>query len=148
MKNSFTIHNLETHQTKDVDDGHQNGDLTVIWRDWDQIIHNPKMIYLNSVNPGEIKGPHIHKNRTSYFYCITGKIVIIIQNNDQYHEVELSSKNPKLVSVPNNIAAAIINNSHEISQVLVLADVAWKPNDDEMINTVFDNYDFKKWFLI
>ena len=146
MENSFTIHNLETHQTKDVDDGHQNGDLTVIWRDWDQIIHNPKMIYLNSVNPGEIKGPHIHKNRTSYFYCITGKIVIIIRDNDQYHEVELSSKDQKLVSVPNDIAAAIVNNSHEISQVLVLADVAWKPNDDEMINTVFDNYDFKKWF--
>ena len=104
------------------------------------------MIYVNSVNPGEIKGPHIHKNRTSYFYCITGKIVIIIRDNDQYHEVELSSKDSKLVSVSNDIAAAIVNNSHEISQVLVLADVAWKPNDDEMVNTVFDNYDFKKWF--
>ncbi len=146
MNNSFTVHNLETHQTKDVDDGHQNGDLTVIWRDWDQIIHNPKMIYVNSVNPGEIKGPHIHKNRTSYFYCITGKVVIIIRDNDQYHEVKLSSKDPKLVSVSNQIAAALVNNSHEISQVLVLADVAWKPNDNEMVNTVFDNYDFKKWF--
>ena len=146
MENSFTVHNLETHQTKDVDDGHLNGDLTVIWRDWDKILHNPKMIYVNSVNPGEIKGPHIHKNRTSYFYCITGKVVIIIRDNDQYHEVELSSKDQKLVSVPNDIAAAIVNNSHEISQVLVLADVAWKPNDDEMVNTVFDNYDFKKWF--
>jgi dTDP-4-dehydrorhamnose 3,5-epimerase len=147
LNNSFTVHNLETHQTKDVDDGHQNGDLTVIWRDWDQIIHNPKMIYVNSVNPGEIKGPHIHKNRTSYFYCITGKVVIIIRDNDQYHEVKLSSKDPKLVSVSNQIAAALVNNSHEISQVLVLADVAWKPNDDEMIDTIFDNYDFKKWFL-
>ena len=147
MENSFTVHNLETHQTKDVDDGHQNGDLTVIWRDWDQIIHNPKMIYVNSVNPGEIKGPHIHKNRTSYFYCITGEIVIVIRDNDQYHEVKLSSKNLKLVSVPNQIAAAIVNTSHEISQVLVLADVAWKPNDNEMVNAVFDNYDFKKWFL-
>jgi len=146
LENSFTVYNLETHQTKDVGDGHQNGSLTVIWRDWDQIIHNPKMIYVNSVNPGEIKGPHIHKNRTSYFYCITGKIVIIIRDNDQYHEVELSSKDQKLVSVSNDIAAAIVNNSHEISQVLVLADVAWKPNDDEMVNTVFDNYDFKKWF--
>ena len=67
MENSFTVYHLETHQTKDVDDGHQNGDLTVIWRDWDQIIHNPKMLDVNSVNPGEIKGPHIHKNRTSYF---------------------------------------------------------------------------------
>jgi len=146
LENSFTVYNLETHQTKDVDDGHQNGDLTVIWRDWDKILHDPKMVYVNSVNPGEIKGPHIHKNRTSYFYCITGKIVIIIRDNDQYHEVELSSKDPKLVSVSNDIAAAILNNSHEISQVLVLADVAWKPNDNEMVNTVFDNYDFKKWF--
>jgi len=59
----------------------------------------------------------------------------------------INSKNPKLVSVPNQIAAAIVKTSHEISQVLVLADVAWKPNDNEMVNAVFDNYDFKKWFL-
>ena len=145
MIDEYEIIKLEKHDTKDIHDQHQNGSLTVVWRDWDEIIHNPKMIYVNSVNPGEIKGPHIHKNRTSYFYCITGKIVIIIQDNDQYHEVELSSKDSKLVSVSNDIAAAIVNNSHEISQVLVLADVAWKPNDDEMVNTVFDNYDFKKW---
>ena len=32
----------------------------------DEIIKNsPKMIYINTVNPGEIKGPHLHKNRTS-----------------------------------------------------------------------------------
>jgi len=27
----------------------------------------------------------------------------------------------------------------------VLADVAWKPNDNEMENTNFKNYDWSKW---
>jgi dTDP-4-dehydrorhamnose 3,5-epimerase len=28
---------------------------------------------------------------------------------------------------------------------LALADIAWKPNDNEMQNDQFDNYDWKKW---
>ena len=78
----FEIIDLEKHETKDVKDSHVNGELTIIWRDWDNIIKNPKMVYVNSVNPGEIKGPHLHKNRTSYFHCIEGEIVIVIQDND------------------------------------------------------------------
>ena len=27
----------------------------------------------------------------------------------------------------------------------VLTDIAWKPNDNEMDNVTFDNYDWKKW---
>ena len=34
----------------------RNGSLTVIWRDWDQILDvEPKMVYVSSVNPGEVK---------------------------------------------------------------------------------------------
>ena len=40
----FFVHDLEKHQTKDVLDSHINGELTVIWRDWDDIIENhPKV---------------------------------------------------------------------------------------------------------
>ena len=54
--NSYKIFNLEKHETKDTNDNHVNGELTVIWRDWDNLIKNhPKMVYVNSVNPGEIK---------------------------------------------------------------------------------------------
>ena len=73
----ISIIDLEVHKTKDVLDNHINGELTVIWRDWDKKINEPQMIYLNSVNPGEIKGPHIHKKRTSSFFCLQGKMVII-----------------------------------------------------------------------
>ena len=145
-KEDYSVFQLENHETKDVLDAHINGELTVIWRNWDKIIKNPEMIYLNLVNPGEIKGPHIHKNRTSYFFCIEGKMIIVIQDkNGKYHEIEANSDSSKLVSVSNGVSAAIINPSNKISKILVMADIAWRPNDNEMENNTFDNYDWEKW---
>ncbi len=145
-KQNFSVIDLETHQTKDVEDSHTNGELTIIWRDWDKIIKNPQMVYVNTVNPGEVKGPHVHKNRTSYFYCIHGNMVVIVQDeNGIYHEIETNSTESKLISVSNGIAAAIINPSDSISKILVLADISWKPNDNEMKNISFSDYDWKKW---
>ena len=147
VKKIASIIKLEKHVTKDIHDFHTNGELTVIWRDWDNIIKKiPKMVYLSSVNPGEIKGPHLHKNRTSYFSCIHGKVVFIIQDNDGiFEEIEVDSGEPVLICVPNGIASAHINVGKEQARILVLADIAWKPNDNEMINVEFSNYDFNKW---
>ena len=138
---------LEKHDTKDVRDSHTNGDLTVIWRDWDNIIKKtPKMVYLSSVNPGEIKGPHLHKNRTIYFSCIHGKVVFIIQDeNRNFEEIEVDSENPVLICVPNGIASAHVNVGEEQARILVLADIAWRPNDNEMVNVEFSDYNFNKW---
>tara|TARA_Y100001936_G_scaffold240864_1_gene275917 strand:+ start:10471 stop:10911 length:441 start_codon:yes stop_codon:yes gene_type:complete len=142
----FETIELETHQTRDVRDSHLNGELKIVWRDWDKIIKTPQMVYVNTVNPGEIKGPHLHKNRTSYFHCIDGAMVLVIRDKDgNYHEIETNSKEPKLISIPNGIAAAIINPSSSISKILVLADVSWKPNDNEMENVSFLDYDWNKW---
>ena len=55
MRSNFQVHILEKHQTKSVVDSHVNGELTILWRDWDKIINDPKMIYLNSIEPLEIK---------------------------------------------------------------------------------------------
>lgn len=142
----FKIIELENHVTKDIHDGHQNGNLTVIWRDWDNLINPPKMIYITSVFPGEIKGPHLHLKRTSYFTCTEGAIVIIIRDSDgKFREIECNSEKPRLVCVPNNIPSAHINISENTSKVLVMADIAWKPNDNEMQNLDFDNYNWSKW---
>ena len=143
----YSATNLEKHSTKDVDDGHNNGELTVVWRDWDKIIKNhPKMVYVSSINPGEIKGPHIHTKRTSHFVCIHGKVLFIIKNSDDtYSEIEYSDEHPVLDHVPKNIASAHINLSTTTSRVLALTDISWKPNDNEMINTTFDNYNWKKY---
>jgi dTDP-4-dehydrorhamnose 3,5-epimerase len=146
MDNEFII-KLEKHPTKSIIDQHENGSLTVIWRDWDDIIKNqPKMVYVSSVNKDEIKGPHIHKKRNSYFTCIHGKVIFVIKDNHgNYHEIESSEEKPVMVNVPKNYPSAHINISSGISRVLAMADISWKPNDDEMINTKFDDYDWTKW---
>ena len=147
VKKTASIIKLEKHVTKDIHDFHTNGELTVIWRDWDNIIKKvPKMVYLSSVNPGEIKGPHLHKNRTSYFSCIHGKVVFIVQDNDGiFEEIEVDSGEPVLICVPNGIASAHINVGKEQARILVLADIAWKPNDNEMTDVKFNDYNFNKW---
>ena len=138
---------LDIHDTKDVDDQHVNGKLTVIWRDWDNLIeHEPKMVYISSINPSEKKGPHLHTVRDSYFVCIKGKVVFIIKTKDgNYEEIESSEENPVLVHIPKNIASAHINLSNQISSVLALASHSCKPDDNEMKNVSFEDYDWDKW---
>ena len=143
----FKVIDLEKYETRDINDQHVNGSLTVVWRDWDNIIKDEfKTVYVTSANPGEIKGPHLHTKRISYFVCIHGKVLFVIQNKDgTYTEIESSHEKPVLVHVPNNIASAHINLSNDVSCVLALADLAWRPNDNEIRNTVFEDYDWKKW---
>jgi len=138
---------LEKHETRDIEDNHINGSLTVVWRDWDKILEvEPKMVYVSSVNPGEIKGPHLHTKRDSYFVCIRGKVVFIAKDmQDKYYEIESSEENPVLVQIPKNYPSAHINITDEIATVLALANPAWRPNDDEMKNIAFDDYDWNKW---
>jgi dTDP-4-dehydrorhamnose 3,5-epimerase len=50
-----------------------------------------------------------------------------------------------LVFVPRGASSAHINLSQSVSRVLALADIAWHPNDDEMENITFDDYDWEKW---
>ncbi len=146
MESGFHVHDLEEHETKDTKDLHVNGKLTVIWRNWDKLINNPEMVYVNSVNPYEIKGPHLHKNRTSYFFCLHGEIIVVVKDNDgTIHEIRTSQNHPVLIEISNGVPAAIVNPMKEtIAKVLVLADVAWRPNDNEMENVEFADYNWDK----
>lgn len=144
---SFSVIPLDKYDTKNITDKHVNGSLTVVWRDWDNIIKNhPKMVYVTSVLPSEMKGPHIHTRRSSYFTCIHGKVVFVIRGMDnKYHEVVATAEEPVLIHVPKNIASAHMNLSKETSRILTLADIAWRPNDAEMKDIEFNDYDWKKW---
>ena len=104
------------------------------------------MAYVSSVNSREIKGPHLHKKRNSYFTCIHGKVIFIIKNcKGEYLEIESSAEKPTLIMVPKGTASAHINPANDIGRVLVLTDLAWKPNDNEMENITFDDYEWNKW---
>jgi len=147
MDEEIHVINLEKHETKDIHDKHVNGSLTVVYRDYDNLIKNElKMAYVSSVNSREIKGPHLHKKRNSYFTCIHGKVIFIIKNcKGEYLEIESSAEKPTLIMVPKGTASAHINPANDIGRVLVLTDLAWKPNDNEMENITFDDYEWNKW---
>ena len=115
MDEKIRRHELEKHDTKDIHDGHVNGFLIPAWRDWDDTISvPPKMVYVTRINPGERKGPHLHKIRHSYYVCIKGKVVFIIKNNDgKYLEIESGEDNPVLVEIPKGFSSAHINLSKE-----------------------------------
>ena len=94
----------------------------------------------------EIGAWSLNKNRKSFFYCIHGKMVIIIRDDDgKYHEIETDANDSRLICVANGTAAAILNPSNDISKILVLADIAWRPNDNEMENVIFNDYNWNKW---
>ena len=104
------------------------------------------MVYASYVEPGEIKGPHIHTKRNSYFVCLNGKAVFVIKNeNGEYIEIESSEEKPILVFVPKNFASAHVNISNKKATILALADIAWRPNDNEMKNISFEDYNWNKW---
>ena len=146
MEEKPNVFKLEKHTTKDIKDSHVNGSLTVIWRDYDGIIKNePKMAYVSSIEPGEIKGPHLHKRRDSYFTCIHGKVIFIIKTADGFQEIESDADNPVMIFVPKNFPSAHINVSISTSRILTLTNIAWRPNDNEMENVTFDDYDWNKW---
>ena len=145
--NEIKSYKLEKHDTKDIHDKHINGFLIPVWRDWDKTITvQPKMVYMTTINPGEIKGPHLHKIRHSYYVCIKGKVVFIIkQDSGKYLEIESGEEEPVLVEIPKNRSSAHINLSNEPSIILALVNPSWKPDDRDEHNVSYDDYNWKKW---
>ena len=70
---------------------------------------------------------------------------IVKDKQGNYHEIKSNSDEPVLIHVPNMVASAHINSGNEVARILTLADIAWKPNDNEMQNVTFDDYDMNKW---
>ena len=146
-ENKIKSHTLEKHQTKDIRDGHVNGSLIPVWRNWDKTISvQPEMVYVTSINPGERKGPHLHIIRHSYYVCIKGKVVFIIkEKSGKYLEIESSEENPVLVEIPKNYSSAHINLSSEPSIILSVVNPSWKPDNRDEHNVTYDDYDWDKW---
>ena len=146
-ENKIKSHTLEKHQTKDIRDGHVNGSLIPVWRNWDKTISvQPEMVYVTSINPGERKGPHLHMIRHSYYVCIKGKVVFIIkEKSGKYLEIESSEENPVLVEIPKNYSSAHINLSNEPSIILSVVNPSWKPDNRDEHNVTYDDYDWDKW---
>ena len=56
----------------------------------------------------------------------------------------MSEDKPQLIFIPKGIPAAHINTGTVTGKILALADISWKPDDNEMENVKFPDNKFKK----
>ena len=106
----------------------------------EDILNKKNIIYFNSIN---FKKNKYYKRKIKKKDSI---IFIIKDENGTYHEKKLSETNPELIFIPKGIPAAHINIGPITGKILALADISWKPDNNEMKNVKFDDYEWEKWF--
>jgi dTDP-4-dehydrorhamnose 3,5-epimerase len=137
---------LEQIKTKDVRDGHQNGVFVPVWRDWDKEYEKePQMVYVTTCFPGEVKGPHLHKERWSYLTVLKGKVVFIVKIDQEFREYIIDESKPQTIVIPAGIPQAHINLANEDAIVINLCNPAWHPERQDNYTTDYGDYDFSKW---
>jgi dTDP-4-dehydrorhamnose 3,5-epimerase-like enzyme len=140
------IFNVELIKTKDKKTGKQNGIFLPIWRNWDSKYRIfPEMVYYTTLRAREMKGPHLHKERTGYLTCLSGKVVCILKYDGFYEEIINDSKDPITIEVLPGVGLLTINLEDTVSGLLNICSPAWHPDKQDNYLADFSNYDIKKW---
>ena len=99
----------------------------------------PKQIYLTTIMPYEVKGPHLHNKRDGLFTCIKGNIKIVTKIDNKYAEL-FSGQNANYASVivPRGVECTLINIGDEDAYVLNMPSEPYDPSDN--FSPTWDNY--------
>ena len=130
--------------TKDHNNN-ENGFLVPIFNTKEKFFldgEDPQQVYLTSVKPGSIKGPHLHFIRRGFFTCIKGNVRIILKVEGKYHEFFSGEDYEYLsVEIPTGVSAAVECLGPEEALILNMPFPAW---DSEMKDEYTD--DFRDFF--
>lgn len=104
----------------------------------------PQQVYLTVINPGEIKGPHLHFIRTGCFTCVKGNVRFILKTEDGYNIFNSGQSFDYLsVIVPTGVPAALQNLSLvEDAYVLNMPNPAWTSEMNDEYDADFSDFDF------
>jgi dTDP-4-dehydrorhamnose 3,5-epimerase-like enzyme len=93
-------------------------------------------VYLTNATSGEAKGGHYHPLANEWFTLITGicEVKLVDLSTGEKLTLQLSSKEPKTLYVPNNIAHIFINNSDDEFILLAYSDQIYNPADTIMFS--------------
>lgn len=80
-----------------------------------EIKEDIKQIYVATIQPGQVRGNHYHLKRKEWFFIISGKVEIHLQDIKTKEKVCLkaSSDKPKLITIFPKTAHAVRNISEE-----------------------------------
>ena len=124
--------------------GKPNGFLVPIFNVYDGIIKEdryPKQVYLTTVTPNEVKGPHLHMKRWQLYTCIQGNVKIVVGMDGEYQEY-YSGENCDFatVQVPAGIPSAIVNIGDVEAYIINMPSPAWHIDDQDEHEVSFDDY--------
>lgn len=126
--------------------GKPNGFLIPIFNIHDGFIpseHLPQQVYLTVCEVGEVKGPHLHRKRRGFFTCIRGDVKIVAKTEDGYEEY-FSGEHHEFatIEVPPGIPSALQNIGDEAAYILNTPSPAWRVDDQDEYEIVFEGYSF------
>lgn len=103
----------------------------------------PQQVYLTVVAPNSIKGPHLHQKRWGLFTCIKGNVKVVVRTPAGYEEYWSGEDHHYTsVQIPPSVPAALQNGGSEDAYVLNLPSPAWRPDDQDEHDVVFEDYTF------
>lgn len=134
--------------TKDAD-GERNGYLIPIYNINEGFFDSgkePQQVYLTTVAPGKVKGPHLHYIRTGFFTCIKGNVRVILKHNGNYTTFYSGEDFDYLsIEVPTGVPAAVQCIGDEEAMMLNMPNPAWTPEMNDEHTADFSDFDLNKF---
>ncbi|HVE56701.1 MAG TPA: WxcM-like domain-containing protein [Pyrinomonadaceae bacterium] len=131
--------------TKD-DDGAANGFLVPLYNIHEKFFaagKDPQQVYLTTVLPGKIKGPHLHFIRTGFFTCIKGNVRVILKIDGEYQTFFSGEDHEyRSIEVPTGIPAAVECLGDEEAYLLNMPNPAWTPEMNDEHTADFSDFDY------
>jgi dTDP-4-dehydrorhamnose 3,5-epimerase len=112
-------------------EGYWNGAVLPVWNSaYDN--YRPEQVYVTTILPGGVKGPHLHLKRAGAFCAIKGEVLIVTRRSGEYQEAACGERNGyKLVHVEPGVPCALYNIGDCESFVLNLPSPPWKADDQD-----------------
>jgi dTDP-4-dehydrorhamnose 3,5-epimerase len=129
------------------EDGGENGFLVPIYNIHDKFFaegREPQQVYLTTIRPGTIKGPHLHFIRTGFFTCIKGNVRVVLKGDGEYRTF-FSGEDYQYnsIEVPTGVPAAVQCIGDEEAFLLNMPNPAWTPDMNDEHTADFSDFDFK-----
>jgi dTDP-4-dehydrorhamnose 3,5-epimerase len=131
------------------DAGEVNGFLVPIYNINDGFFaegKEPQQVYMTTILPGKIKGPHLHFIRTGFFTCVKGNVRVVLKTDDGYQEFFSGEDyDYRSIEVPTGVPAAVQCVGNEEAYLLNMPNPAWTPDMNDEHSTDFSDFDLDGW---
>jgi dTDP-4-dehydrorhamnose 3,5-epimerase len=116
----------------------ERGRLLEILRCDEEIFKAFGQVYITTVNPGIIKGWHMHKKQTDNLCCVKGNIKLVLYDSrsdsstrGEIQEFFMGDFNPILVQIPPQVYHAIKCIGNEDAIILNVPDLPYNHRDPD-----------------